>query len=53
MSLFKPSHLSPNFEEVVYDQPLIISFQVNSNSSTVTAYKLEILHEYNDLYEPE
>lgn len=53
MSLFKPSHLSPNFEEVVYNQPLVVSFQANTNGSTVTAYKLEILHEYNDLYDPD
>jgi hypothetical protein len=52
MSLFKPSHLSPNFEEVVYNHPLVISFQVNTNGSMVTAYKLEILHEYSDLNDP-
>ena len=51
MSLFKPSNLSPNFEEVVYNHPLNITFQINTNGSVVTAYKVEILQEYNNLYD--
>ena len=48
MSLFKPSNLTPNFESVVYNQPLTLTFQVNSNGSKVTAYRVQILKDIND-----
>ena len=48
MSLFKPSNLTPNFESVVYNQPLTLTFQVNSNGSKVTAYRVQILTDFND-----
>lgn len=48
MSLFKPSNLTPNFESVVYNQPLTLTFQVNSNGSRVTAYRVQILTDFND-----
>lgn len=48
MSLFKPSNLSPNFESVTNGKPLTITFQVNSNGSTVNAYRVQILKDVND-----
>lgn len=48
MSLFKPSNLSPNFESVTNGKPLTITFQVNSNGSTVNAYRVQILKDIND-----
>ena len=66
MSLFLPSNLSPNFEEVI--PPLITSgstesesqftqlefkFQVNTNGSQVRSYKLEILNDKNDADVPD
>ena len=48
MSLFKPSNLTPNFESVIYNQPLTLTFQVNSNGSKVTAYRVQILKDIND-----
>ena len=48
MSLFKPSNLTPNFESVVYNQPLTLTFQVNSNGSKVTACRVQIWKDIND-----
>lgn len=58
MSLFLPSNLSPNFEEVVNniynDNDVAVGvnidfeFQVNTNGSCVRSYKLEILNDKND-----
>ena len=48
MSLFKPSNLTPNFESVIYNRPLFLTFQVNSNDSKVTAYRVQILTDFND-----
>ena len=53
MSLFKPSNLTPNFESVVYNQPLTLTFQVNSNGSKVTAYRVQILTDFNDKDDPD
>ena len=53
MAIYKPSSLSPNFEEVVYNQPILLSFEVHSNGSTVIAYKLEILNSKNDEHDPQ
>lgn len=53
MSLFLPSQLSPNFEEVTVDEPLFFQFQVNTNGSQVRSYKLEILNDKNDAEDPE
>ena len=53
MSLFKPSNLTPNFESVVYNQPLTLTFQVNSNGSRVTAYRVQILTDFNDKDDPD
>ena len=58
MSLFLPSNLSPNFQEVVSNiqdgynnfatANIDFQFQVNSNGSCVRSYKLEILNGRND-----
>jgi hypothetical protein len=62
MSLFLPSNLSPNFEEVVSNvhdsssrtsASIDFRFQVNSNGSSVRSYKLEILNGRNDADVPE
>ena len=53
MSLFLPSQLSPNFEEVTIDEPLFFQFQVNTNGSQVRSYKLEILNDKNDAEDPD
>ena len=53
MSLFKPSNLTPNFESVVYNQPLTLTFQVNSNGSKGTAYRVQILTDFNDKDDPD
>ena len=46
MSLFLPSNLSPNFEEIIDNSKEIdFKFQVNTNGSLVRAYKLEILND--------
>ena len=53
MSLFKPSNLTPNFESVIYNEPLFLTFQVNSNESKVTAYRVQILTDFNDKDDPD
>ena len=62
MSLFLPSNLSPNFEEVISNVhdgssrtsvSIDFRFQVNSNGSSVRSYKLEILNGRNDADVPE
>ena len=64
MSLFIPSNLSPNFEEVVPNNinsqkgnfngvDIDFEFQVNTNGSLVRSYKLEILNDKNDTDVPE
>ena len=53
MSLFLPSQLSPNFEEVIEGNNLEFRFLVNTKGSDVTSYKLEILNENNDAQTPE
>lgn len=53
MSLFLPSQLSPNFEEVLIGEPIIFNFQVNTNGSEVRSWKLEILNDENDAEDPE
>ena len=65
MSLFLPSNLSPNFEEVIPNYindntgddargvNLEFEFQVNTNGSLVRSYKLEILNDKNDAEVPE
>ena len=65
MSLFLPSNLSPNFEEVVPNHvnsrerdnfdgvDIDFEFQVNTNGSLVRSYKLEILNDKNDTDVPE
>lgn len=53
MSLFKPSNLTPNFESVIYNQPLTLTFQVNSNGSKVTAYRVQILTDFNGKDDPD
>lgn len=54
MSLFLPSNLSPNFEEIIDNSKEIdFKFQVNTNGSLVRAYKLEILNDKNDANTPE
>ena len=64
MSLFLPSNLSPNFEEVVPNNinsqegnfngvDIDFEFQVNTNGSLVRSYKLEILNDKNDTDVPE
>ena len=54
MSLFLPSNLSPNFEEVFTtnlenENVIDFSFQVNTNGSQIRSYKIEILNENFDL----
>ena len=62
MSLFLPSNLSPNFQEVVSNisgtddntsASIDFQFQVNSNGSCVRSYKLEILNGRNDADVPD
>ena len=58
MSLFLPSNLSPNFEEVFVgnsdsDNTIVFSFQVNTNGSQIRSYKIEILNELNDEEDPD
>ena len=63
MSLFLPSNLSPNFQEVIQNVNSIddilttasidFQFQVNSNGSCVRSYKLEILNGRNDADVPD
>lgn len=58
MSLFLPSNLSPNFEEIVSNGAsdgvnIDFEFQVNTNGSCVRSYKLEILNDKNDADVPE
>lgn len=58
MSLFLPSNLSPNFEEVFVNTSedaniITFSFQVNTNGSQVRSYKIEILNELNDEEDPD
>jgi hypothetical protein len=53
MSLFLPSQLYPNFEEVIEGNDLEFRFLVNTNGSEITSYKLEILNENNDAETPD
>lgn len=58
MSLFLPSNLSPNFEEVFVgnsdsENTIVFSFQVNTNGSQIRSYKIEILNELNDEEDPD
>ena len=60
--LYKPSELSPNFEEILLDanyvaetgevqwnweEPMLIQFQINTNGSNVRSYKIDILNAKN------
>ena len=63
MSLFLPSNLSPNFEEVFVTNLeannsetvnfITFSFQVNTNGSQIRSYRIEILNEFNDEEDPD